>query len=131
LVVKQVSGAPYDVLGSADCAIVSSGTATVEAAILGTPMVVVYRVSPASAFILKRMIKTRYLAMVNLIAGREVVRELIQDAFTGESVATEVRRLLGSADEKARMKQDLAEVSARLGKGGAIENAADVLAAML
>ena len=66
---------------AADCAIVASGTATVEAALLGTPMVVVYRVSPTSAFVLQRMVRTPFIAMVNLIAGRRVVPELIQDAI--------------------------------------------------
>ena len=66
--VKRVEGATYDVLAAADCAIVASGTATVEAALLGTPMVVVYRVSAASAFILRRMVRSPFIAMVNLIA---------------------------------------------------------------
>ncbi|MFZ0636463.1 MAG: lipid-A-disaccharide synthase [Candidatus Acidiferrales bacterium] len=129
--VKRIAGAPYDVLAAADCTIVSSGTATVEAALLGTPMVVVYRVSMASAFILRRMIRSPFLAMVNLIAGRKVVPELIQDDFTGARVEAEVRRFLTSTEDRDRMKRDLAEVSAKLGTGGAIERAADILAAML
>jgi len=129
--VKRISGAPYDVLASADCAIVSSGTATVEAALLDAPMVVVYRVSPASAFILRRMIRTPHIAMVNLIAGRRVVPELIQDEFTGARVEAEVRKILGSNEERERMRKDLAEVREKLGPGGAIERAADALAAMI
>jgi len=129
--ITTVVGAPYDVLHCADCAIVSSGTATVEAALLGVPMVVIYRVSPTSAFILKRMIKTRHFAMVNLIAGREVVKELIQDNFTGPKVEAEVKRLLGSASARDQMKKDLAEVSAKLGPGGAIDRAATELAGMI
>jgi lipid-A-disaccharide synthase len=129
--VKMVVGAPYEVLACADCAIVSSGTATVEAALLGVPMVVIYRVSQTSAFILKRMIKTKFMAMVNLIAGREVVKELIQDNFTGAKVEAEVRRLLESAEARAEMKRDLAEVSGKLGSGGAIERAAEELAGMV
>jgi lipid-A-disaccharide synthase len=131
LAIKRIAGEPYDVLASADCGIVSSGTATVEAAILGTPMVAVYRVSPTSAFILRRMIRTPHLAMVNLIAGHQVVPELIQDNFTGPRVEAEVRKLLGSAEERERMKRHLADVAARLGSGGAIERAADILAGML
>jgi len=131
LEVKRISGEPYDVLASADCAIVSSGTATVEAALLRTPMVVVYRVSLTSALILRRMIHTPHLAMVNLIAGRKVVPELIQDDFTGPRVETEIRRLLSSSEERERMQRDLADVGARLGPGGAIEKAADTLADML
>ena len=129
--VKRITGAPYDVLASADCAIVSSGTATVEAALLGTPMVVVYRVSQTSAFILRRMIRAPFLAMVNLIAGKAVVPELVQDDFTGPRVDAEVRRLLGSAADREEMKRELAEVRERLGPGGAIDRAADILAGML
>ncbi|MGC1686869.1 MAG: lipid-A-disaccharide synthase [Candidatus Acidiferrales bacterium] len=131
LATTRIAGEPYDILASSDCAIVSSGTATVEAALLGTPMVVVYRVSAPSAFILRRMIRAPHLAMVNLIAGRKIVPELIQDDFKGPRVEAEVRRLLSSAEHRETMKRDLADMAARLGTGGAIDRAADVLAAML
>ena len=129
--VTRVEGATYDALSAADCAIVASGTATVEAALLGTPMVVVYRVSPTSAFVLKRMVRSPFIAMVNLIAGRRVVPELIQDQFTSEAVVEEVRKLLGSPAAREEMKAGLAEVRTKLGPGGAIERAADIFAAML
>ena len=129
--VTRVEGATYDALGAADCAIVASGTATVEAALLGTPMVVVYRVSPTSAFVLRRLVRSPFIAMVNLIAGRRVVPELIQDQFTPEAVVEEVRKLLESPPARDEMKADLAEVRTKLGPGGAIERAADIFAAML
>jgi lipid-A-disaccharide synthase len=94
-------------------------------------MVVVYRVSPLSALILRRMIQTPFFGMVNLIAGRMVVPELIQDDFTAGRVETEVRRLLDSPAARDEMKSGLAEVRARLGPGGAIERAADIFAQML
>ena len=131
LAITRIAGEPYDVLASADCAIVSSGTATVEAALLGTPMVVVYRVSAPSAFILRRMIRAPHLAMVNLIAGRKIVPELIQEDFKGPRVEAEVRRLLTSTEDREKMKRDLADMAARLGAGGAIDRAAEILAAML
>ena len=126
-----VEGATYDALAAADCAIVSSGTATVEAALLGAPMVVVYRVSATTAFIARRMVRTPFFSMVNLIAGRRVVPELIQEAFTPEAVAAEARKLLGSAGERETMRNDLAEVKRKLGAGGAIEKAAGIIAGML
>ncbi len=129
--IKHVTGATYDALAAADCAIVASGTATIEAALLGTPMVVIYRVSPVSAFILGRMIRTPFFSMVNLIAGKGVVRELIQDDFTPEAVESEVRRMLESTSARDEMKANLAEVRAKLGPGGAIERAADIFAQML
>lgn len=131
LEIKRVTGATYDALAAADCAIVASGTATVEAALLGTPMVVVYRVAPLTAMVLKHMLRTPFIGMVNLIAGRIVAPELIQDKFTPEAVASEVRRLLESAAAREEMKSGLAEVRAKLGPGGAIERAADVFAQML
>jgi len=129
--IRRVEGATYDALAAADCAIVASGTATIEAALLGTPMVVIYRVTPTSAFILRRMVRTPFFSMVNLIAGRRVVPELIQDDFTPAAVETEVRRLLDPPAARDEMKSGLAEVRAKLGPGGAIERAADIFARML
>jgi len=129
--IKQVRGSTYDALAAADCAIVASGTATIEAALLGTPMVVIYRVRPLSAFILRGMIRTPFFSMVNLIAGRRVVTELIQDDFTAQAVESEVRRLLGSPRATIEMRANLAEVRAKLGPRGAIERAADIFAQML
>jgi lipid-A-disaccharide synthase len=131
LVLKRIEDETYDVLAAADCAIVASGTATIEAALLGTPMVVVYRVAPATAFILRRLVHTPFFSMVNLVAGRGVVPELIQDDFTPAAVAAEVRRLLESSAAREEMKSGLAGVRASLGTGGAIERAADVFARLL
>jgi lipid-A-disaccharide synthase len=75
--------------------------------------------------------RTKFFAMPNLIAGRQVVPELIQNAFTAEAVEKEARRLIESFDARAEMRASLTEVSARLGPSGAIERAADVFAAML
>jgi len=129
--IKRIEGAAYDALAAADCAIVASGTATVEAAILGAPMVVIYRVAKTTAAIVRRMLRTPYIGMVNLIAGRKVVPELIQDDFTPSAVAAQVRHLLESPGARDQMKAALAEVRSRLGPGGAIERAADIFARML
>ena len=127
----RVESATYDALAAADCSIVASGTATVEAALLNAPMVVIYRVKPSTAAIAKRLIRSPFIAMVNLIGGREVVPELIQDAFTPETVAKEVATLLDSADARAATFAGLAEVRAKLGPGGAIERAADIFVGMM
>jgi lipid-A-disaccharide synthase len=131
LKIHRVEGGAYDAFAAADCAIVASGTATIEAALLGTPMVVVYRVSAVSAFLAKPLIRTKFFAMPNLIAGRRLVPELIQHDFTAAAVEAEARRLLDSHDARAEMRAGLAEVKSRLGEGGAIERAADAFAAML
>jgi lipid-A-disaccharide synthase len=129
--IRRIDGVAYDSLAAADCAIVASGTATVEAALLGTPMAVIYRVSPLSAFFLRRMIRSPFFAMVNLIAERKIVPELIQDDFTPEAVEHEIRGLLNSPPAREKMKAALAEVRARLGPRGAIERASEIFARML
>ena len=129
--VTRIEGSTYNALSAADCAIVASGTATVEAALLGTPMVIVYRVSEISAFLLRRMIRTPYIGMVNLIAGKQVAPEFVQEKFTPERVAGELKRLLESQAAREEMKAELAKVRARLGPGGAIERAADIFARMM
>lgn len=129
--ITRVEDATYNALAAADCAIVASGTATVEAALLGTPMVVVYRVAPLTASILRHMIRTPFIGMVNLIGGKRVCPELIQDDFTPEAVEKEARRLLESSAARDEMRAGLAEVRAKLGPGGAIERAADIFARMM
>ena len=129
--VTRVEDGVYDALAAADCAIVSSGTATVEAALLDCPMVVVYRLSGLTAAIARRMVLTPFFAMVNLISGRQVAPELIQDKFTSEALVDEVRRLLDSPQACAEQKRGLADVRAKLGTGGAIERAAEIIAGML
>jgi lipid-A-disaccharide synthase len=127
LPIKIVQTDTYNALAAADCAVVSSGTATVEAALLGTPFVVVYRVSALTALILRFMLHTPFIAMANLIAGRQIVPELIQHKFTAAAVETEVRRLLGSAEAREQIRAGLAEARQKLGSGGAIERAAEII----
>ena len=135
LQIKFVEGDTYSALAAADLAIVSSGTATVETALLGTPMIVVYRLSPLTARLAKPLVRTKFFSMVNLIAGRAVVPELIQDDFTPARVAEEAGKLLPITKEgKLRaeeMRQGLAEVQRLLGPPGAVERAADAIAGLL
>ena len=126
-----VEDATYDALGAADLSIVSSGTATVEAALMDAPMIVVYRLAPLTAAIARWLVRTPMFAMVNLIAGRRVVPELVQKDFTPERLASEAMRLLDSPDERAEMRRDLAEIRNKLGPPGAVERAADLIAGML
>jgi lipid-A-disaccharide synthase len=126
-----VEDATYDALGAADLSIVSSGTATVEAALMDSPMIVVYRLSPLTASIARLLVRTPMFAMVNLIAGKRVVPELVQKDFTPERLASEVRRMLDSPEARAQMRQDLAVVRQKLGPPGAVERAADLIAGML
>ena len=129
--IHVVEDATYDALGAADVAVVSSGTATVEAALMDTPMIVVYRLAPVTAAIARWLVRTPMFAMVNLIAGKRVVPELVQNDFTPGRVANEVIRLLDSQQARDEMRQGLAGVREKLGPPGAIERAADIIAGML
>lgn len=116
----------YNALRHSEIAIVASGTATVEAAILGTPMVIVYRGSELNWRLIRPLIKLDTFGMVNLIAGRRIAPELIQQDVTGEKIAREVSEILGDPSRLAQMKRDLAIVRERLesGSGSASERAA-------
>jgi lipid-A-disaccharide synthase len=124
-------GNARNVLASCQAAMVASGTATVEAAILGAPMVVVYRLSALTHFLGRRFVKVPHVAMVNLIAGKRAVPELIQRDFTPERVAREMRSLLEQPERRAEMKRDLGEVRRRLGEPGASARAAAAVSALL
>jgi lipid-A-disaccharide synthase len=128
LTVRVVQGQTYDTLAAADAAIISSGTATVEAALLDVPMVVVYRLSQLTATLAKPLVRTPFFAMVNLLAEEKVVPELVQDDFTPDNVAQKVLELLNSPNERDTMRKNLAEVRRRLGPPGAADRAAAEIA---
>jgi lipid-A-disaccharide synthase len=117
--IRVVEGALHRVVKGADVAVVSSGTATVETALLGTPMVVIYRLNPLTFFLARRLIRVPYIAMVNLISGRLVVPELIQDKASPEAIAREALIILNDAEVHRRMKADLREVARVIGRPGA------------
>jgi lipid-A-disaccharide synthase len=105
--------------------ITASGTATVQAAIHERPMVIVYRVSPLTYWIGRRFVSVDTFGMANLVAGRRIVPELIQDAFTPEAVAAETLRYFNDPDYAAATRAALAGVRARLGEPGASRRAAE------
>jgi lipid-A-disaccharide synthase len=116
----------HAVLAACTAAIVASGTATVEAALLGAPMVVVYRLSALTYALGRRFVTVPHFAMVNLIAGRRIVPEVIQHEFTPERVAAEVVSLL-EGPRRVAMQADLAEVRSRLGARGGSRRAAEAV----
>lgn len=121
---RLLRGQAHGLLASAAVALVASGTATVEAALLETPMVVVYRVSALTYALGRRFVRVPHFAMVNLIAGARVVPELIQADFTPERVAAEALSLLRDDARRARMQAELAAVRRKLGGPGASQRAA-------
>lgn len=125
--IEIVKGATRQILKQADAAWVASGTATLETALMDCPMVVVYRTSRMTYEVGRRLIKVPHLGMVNLLAGRELCPELLQDAATPENLAAAISPLLSDTPERRAMKAGLAEVRAKLGNGGAAENVATAL----
>lgn len=123
----MVEGHADDVLAAADVALVASGTVTVQAAIHACPMVVVYRLSPWTYRLGKPFVHVDTYAMANLVAGRRVVPELIQDGFTPEAVAAEALRVLMDPAHAAQVRSDLREVHAKLGGPGASRRAAEAV----
>lgn len=119
-----------DVLAAADAVVTASGTATVQAALHGCPMAIVYRLSPLTYRLGVRFVRVDTYGMVNLVAGRRVVAELIQDGFTPEATAAECVSLLTDAAKAERVRADLAEVRQRLGGGGASDRAAAAVLAV-
>jgi lipid-A-disaccharide synthase len=123
--IRVIEGESWDAMAHSDLALAASGTVTVEAALLGTPMVTYYKVTGLSWFMGKFLVDIPFYSMVNLIAGRAVVPELMQDQMTGENLAREALRLLGNGREREAMKAGLAEVRQKLsGRSGAPERAA-------
>jgi lipid-A-disaccharide synthase len=122
---RLVHSAPFSVLRAADAALCKSGTTTLEAAIADCPLVVAYRTSEISYFLARLLVKIPHIGLVNVVAGREVAREFVQDAIEPETIAVELSRLLDSTDsERTRVLDGLAEVRAKLGEPGAARRVA-------
>jgi len=121
----------YPLLASSDLAFVASGTATLEAALCGTPMVVVYKTSAASFAIGKRLVRVPWVSLANIVAGEEVVPELIQADFSVDRLEKEGGALLTSPERVARMKEGLARAAENLGPPGGSERAARALLEVL
>ena len=116
-----------EVLCASDLAIIASGTATIEAAIYGTPMVVVYKMNTISCLISKLLIRTQYIAMPNIILNKEIVKELIQTKATKYKIYEEASLLLNNKNNNLECRKNLALVSSKLNKGNASNNAANII----
>jgi lipid-A-disaccharide synthase len=112
--IKVIEGESWDAMAHADLALAASGTVTVEAALLGTPMVTFYKVTRPSWVAGKLLVKVPFYSMVNLIAGRALVPELMQEQMTGERLAAEAQRLLSDEGARREMQAGLAEIRSRL-----------------
>jgi lipid-A-disaccharide synthase len=132
--VRVVTGDPElrrRAIATARVAMVASGTATLEIALMGMPQVIVYRVNAVTFWIAKMMTKLRHLGLPNIIAEREIAPELLQDRLTVENLVAEVRRLLVDGTQRERAIAATHELRAKLGDAGAAERAADAVLGLL
>lgn len=121
----------YDVIQACDIILTASGTATLEIGLLEVPMVIVYKVSPISYFILSKLVSIKHLGLVNIIPGKEVVKEFIQHEANPETISIEALRLLNDKEYFATMQHELSLIRQQLGDGNGSKNVAELAYKML
>ena len=129
--VPRVVGETYDLVAAADLVLVASGSASLETALLGRPMIICYRLSAVSYAVARALVRVPFIGMPNLILDKAAVPELIQADVTPERIAAEARRILDDPDRSAAIEGDLRRVRERLGEPGAAGRAAKIAADML
>ena len=127
LEIKVIEGQAYELMTVSDIIVVASGTATLEAACLGAPMVIVYRVSFSTWLLGKMLLKIPHIGMPNIIAGKEIVPELIQHQATGLKISEKAIDLLENPEKLAQIKRELQIVREKLGGEGAVKRAAQLV----
>jgi len=131
LELRIVEGRPYEMMAHADLLLVASGTATLEAAILGAPMIILYKVAPLTYLIGKALARVSNIGLVNIVGGKQIVPEFVQAEARPERIAAEALEILKHKDRNRIMRQQLAEVKERLGPKGATQRAAQIAVRML
>jgi lipid-A-disaccharide synthase len=126
-----ITGDVGKVLERCKLVIAASGTVTLEAAICGTPMVIIYKVSPASYWLGRAMVRVKHIGLVNLIAGKEIVPELLQGKASPRNIADKVYEMLSDASGLERLRNELLGINDALGGAGASERVADIAVNML
>lgn len=129
--VRIVFGDTYGVLRHARAAVINSGTASLEAALIGTPQAVGYRTAQMTFLIARNILKIKYISLANLILGRGAFKELLQNYLTAENLVQEIRRLCEDELYRARMQADYAEIRSMLGGTGASDAVAEAMIAEL
>jgi lipid-A-disaccharide synthase len=126
-----IEGDLYNALEAADVALVASGTATLETALMEKPMVILYRLSAFSYWIGRRLIRVPSIGLVNIVAGERIVPELVQRQVEGAEIARLALRILGDCPYREEMVSKLKRVRQLLGTGGASERAAEIASELL
>jgi len=125
--VKLIKGKPNEVIAASDLVLVASGTATLQAALVGTPMVIVYRTSPLTYQIGKRLVTIPYIGLVNILAKKELVPEFLQERATAKNIAQEALSILGDSTRQRVMKESFQTLRNSLGSPGASIRAAKMI----
>jgi lipid-A-disaccharide synthase len=129
--VKVVEGLPYDVMNLCELLITASGTATLEGAILGKPMIIIYKVSLPTYWIGRALIRVDHIGLVNLVAEKEIAPELIQKEVNPRRIADEALRILRDPILSRKMTESMGEVRQKLGEPGASQRAARIVTSLL
>lgn len=129
--VQVVRNQPYDVIQCCDAVMITSGTATLETALLTVPMVIVYKLSPLTYWLGRWLVKSPFIGLPNIVAGKAIVRELIQQQASPEAVAGEIIRILSDPDYAGEMRRELGKVKQLLGPGGGDAAMAELAEQML
>lgn len=129
--IKVIEAGTYDTMKAAHAVIAASGTVTLEAAIIGVPMIIVYKVSRLSYLVGKIMVRVSHIGLVNLVAGRRIVPELVQEEVNGRRIAEEVNKIIVDEKYSRTMKNALEGVKNRLGRPGASARAAEIVCQMV
>jgi len=131
LAIKVIKGQPYNVIQCCDAVMTASGTASLEVALLSVPMVIVYKLSTITYWLGKMLVKTPFIGLPNIVAGKGIVKELIQQQVSAEALFTEIERILLDQQYRQQMLDDLENVREKLGQGGGSKNMADLAIQML
>jgi lipid-A-disaccharide synthase len=129
--IRVTSDDVYGVIASCDAIVTCSGTVTLEVALLGVPMCIVYKMAPLSFLILKRLVTIPHIGLVNIVAQRAVVRELLQGDASPEAIAQELQHLLDDEDYRATIAEGLEMVRRNLGSGNGALNMAELVLSLL
>ncbi|MFI3190644.1 lipid-A-disaccharide synthase [Crenothrix sp. D3] len=129
--VTVIKSQPYDVMQCCDAIMTTSGTATLEVALLTVPMVICYKLSPLTYWLGRLLVKTKFIGLPNIVAGKGIVKEFIQHEATADNLAAEVTRMLTDEDYCATMRENLLAVKQRLGQCGGSKNMALLALEML
>ena len=129
--ITLVKQQPYDAIQCCDAIMTTSGTATLEISLLNIPMVITYKLSGLTYFFAKYLVNIPFIGLPNIIAGKSVIKELIQHEATADNLADEINRILDDTAYREIMRDELADIKIKLGKGGGSQNMADLAVKML